>query len=227
MRRCSPNASDLGLANILRWPTERSRNWTRGLVNSARASRGIMAVAAIGSAVRPNLASADLDLIVIRADAEIFVDAAPMEVDLRVYSAADVDAQIGGGNDLLGWAVKFGRALFQRDQYWDELVNSWYDRLPLPSPAISRARAANAYRRLAKVLAFGDADAAQEQAVSYLTHLARAELLEKAVYPASRPELPAQLRATGNFEIAEGLDRFLRNQSPDLMQIHRLLKIPA
>jgi hypothetical protein len=71
----------------------------------------------------------------------------------------------------------------------------------------------------------GDADASQEQAVSYLTHLARAELLDRGIYPASRPELPSQLRAIGSFQTAEWLDGFLQNQSTAIAQIDRLLKV--
>jgi hypothetical protein len=32
----------------------------------------------------------------------------PLEIDLRAYSASEVDVQIGSGHDLLGWAVQFG-----------------------------------------------------------------------------------------------------------------------
>jgi hypothetical protein len=196
-------------------------------IDSARVNRSIVAVVAIGSAVCPNVTSADLDLIVICANTGSLTDRAPLEIDLRDYSAADVDTQIASGNDLLGWGIKFGKALFQRDHYWDRLVNSWRDRLPLPSAAVARNRAASAHRRLAKVMEFGDADASQEQAVSYLTHLVRAELLDRGVYPASRPELPSQLRALGSFQIAEWLDGLLQNKLTEIAQIDRLLKVPA
>ncbi|HXP85693.1 MAG TPA: hypothetical protein VN841_13290 [Bryobacteraceae bacterium] len=186
-----------------------------------------MAVVAIGSAVRPNVASADLDLIVIRADASSLGRTVPLEIDLRSYSAADVDAKIAGGDDLLGWAIKFGKALFQRSHYWDRLVNSWRDRLPLPSAAVARERAASAHKRLVKLLEFGDGDASQEQAVSYFTHLARAELLDRGIYPASRPELPSQLRVIGSFQIAECLDKLLQTKLADIAEIDRLLKVPV
>ncbi len=227
MKHSSRNFRGHPLAEVLRWPTGRSKDWTFRFVNSARANRSIVAVVAVGSAVRPGVSSADLDLIVIRADTGPFGDMAPLEIDLRNYSAADVDAQIASGNDLLVWAIKFGKALFQRNHYWDKLVNSWRDRLPLPSRAVARERAASAHRRLAKVFEFGDADASQEQAVSYLTHLARAELLDRGVYPASRPELPSQLRAVGCYQIAEWLDGFLQNKLTEIAQIDRLPKIPA
>jgi hypothetical protein len=227
MRHNSLNRSGGVHTQVFRWPTERSREWTCKFLSSAPANRSILAVVAIGSAVRPSVLSSDLDVIVISAEAAPLRISPPMEVDLRVYSAALVDGQIASGHDLLGWAIKFGRALFQRDHYWDRMTDSWQDRLPLPSAALARERAANAHQRLVKVMEFGDADAAYEQAVSYLTHLARAELLDRGIYPASRPELVSQLRASGGSQTAEQLDRFLRNEWTEKTRIDQVLKLSA
>jgi hypothetical protein len=227
MKHASGNLRGHAPRQVLRWPTERSRDWTSTFITSARVNRSIEAVVAIGSAVRPHVPSADLDLLVIQADTAFLRERPPLEIDLRDYSAVDVDAQLASGNDLLGSGIKFGKALYQRNHYWDRLVDSWQDRLPLPSSAVARNRAANARRRLAKVLEFGDADASQEQAVSYLTHVARAELLDRGVYPASRPELPAQLRAIDSFQIAGWLDGLLQQPVTQIAEIERLSKIPA
>jgi hypothetical protein len=210
---------------ILRWPTERSRDWVCGFLDWAAADERIVAVVAIGSAVRPNVCSSDLDLIMISTDASVSTGAPPLEIDLRAYSAAQVEPHIGSGHDLLGWAVKYGRVLLQRDHYWDKIANSWQHRLPLPSAALARQRAANAYRRLVEVAESCDTDAVHEQALSYLTHMARAELLDRGVYPASRPELVGQLRAIGGAQIAVWLDRLLRNEVADVSQIDELLKL--
>ncbi len=103
---------------ILHWPTERARRWTCEFLNSAPGIDTILAVIAIGSAVRPNVMSADLDLIVISAGVKPIHISHPMEIDLRVYSAATVDDQLASGHDLLGWrAIKFGKPLFQRDHF--------------------------------------------------------------------------------------------------------------
>jgi hypothetical protein len=214
-------------SQVLRWPTQRSREWVSALLDSARANEGILAVLAIGSAVRPNVCSTDLDLLVVSADAKPLHISPPIEVDLRVYPAAVMDAQLASGHDLLGWAVKFGRALFQRDRYWDGITDSWRHRLPLPSAALARERAAAAQKRLVKVLEFGDTDAAHEQAVSYLTHLARAALLDRGIYPASRPELPSQLRACGRDQIADQIDRLLHDDRAGDKRIDQILKLSA
>ena len=126
---------------------------------------------------------------------------------------------------MLGWAVRFGRILFQRNRFWDKIVQSWHDRLPLPSSKLARDRAAAAYRHATSLLQLGDADAAHEQALSYLTHLARAELLDRGVYPASRPELAEQLRGVGSFRLAERLDRLSHGGSIELSEIDALLKV--
>jgi len=68
---------------------------------------------------------------------------------------------------------------FSTDHDWDRMADSWHHRLPLPSPALARERAARTHERLVRVLEFGDEDAAHEQAVSYLTHLARAQYLSR------------------------------------------------
>jgi len=212
---------------VLRWPTERARKWTCEFLNSAPANDSFLAVIAIGSAVRPNVVSADLDLIVISAEATPLHISPPMEIDLRTYSAATIDAQIASGHDLLGWAIRFGKALFQRDHCWDRIIDAWKERLPLPSAALARERAARAHERLAKVLESGDMDAVHDLAVSYLTHAARAELLERGVYPASRPELASQLRASNGSQIAEQLDRLLQNDRIDKARIDQVLKLTA
>lgn len=221
------NRSSDSPPQVLRWPTERARKWTCEFLNSAPANDGLLAVIAIGSAVRPNVVSTDLDLIVISAEATPLHISPPMEIDLRVYSAATLDAQIAGGHDLLGWAIKFGKALFQRDHCWDRIIDTWKDVLPLPSAALARKRAASAHERLGKVLDLGDTDAGHEQAISYLTQLARAELLERGVYPASRPELASQLRAGSGSQIAEQIDRLLQNDRSDKARIEQVLKLTA
>lgn len=220
-----PNPIEGVSGQVLRWPTRRSKEWTEAFLRSAWSNPNVIAVVAIGSAVRPDVASADLDLVVICRNPDALDETPPMEVDLRAYSGVDVDVQLKGGHDMLGWAVRFGRVLLQRECFWDAVVQSWRHRLPLPSSKLARERAAVAHRHLINLFKLGDADAAHEQALSYLTHLARAELLDREVYPASRPELPEQLRGVGKFRLAESLGRLLQGEETGLSEIDGLLKV--
>ena len=216
------------IPGIRRWPTPRSKTWTLQFLAEATDNDNVIAVVAVGSAVRPAVRSVDLDLVVICKEPPTLHAKPPLEIDLRMYRADQVPQDVAQGNDILGWAVRFGRVLFQRDGYWNAVVESWRDRLPLPSPTVAARRANEALHRLTKVLELGDLDAAEEQAVSYATHLARAQLLKRKVYPASRPELPAQLRQIGAHEAADCLQRLIdptvdhSKQIPLLLETRRL-----
>src|SRR5450759_3796324 len=71
--------------DIRRWPTPRSKAWTLQFLNEAPDNDNIIAVVAVGSAVRPAVASVDLDLVVIcREPANLHVKP-PLEIDLRTY----------------------------------------------------------------------------------------------------------------------------------------------
>ena len=74
------------------------------------------------------------------------------------------------------------------------------------------------------VLDIGDVCAAHEQALTYLTHIARAELLDKKVYPASRPELPKQLRMVGEHGIAYCLEYLLTHEPAATSEIAELIE---
>jgi hypothetical protein len=78
---------------------------------------------------------------------------------------------------------------------------------------------------LVEFLKLGDENAAREQAISYLTHLVRAELLERGIFPASRPELARQLREVDDSELAANLERVLLNESVDLTEIDKLVHL--
>jgi hypothetical protein len=225
---------------ILRWPTKRSKEWTLDLLVRAPGDKNITAIVAVGSTTRPGVPSTDLDLIAICEDRLAFKrrNRATLEIDIRIYRSSDVEDSIERGHDMLGWAVTFGKVLFQRDGYWDGVVRRWRDRLPFPDIDSAYARASDSYRWLSEFHGVGDTDAAYEHALSYLTHLARAALVEREVYPASRPELPGQLREAfaDAPPVAEWLERLLdgqptRQEMDDLIgsRLHeqRLLTAPA
>ncbi len=188
---------------IYRWPSARARKWVIGFLVRARHDSNVLAAVAIGSAVRMGVASDDLDIIVICVDAGAFQERAPIEVDLRAFNAADIDAKVSEGHDLLAWSIVFGRAMYDRDGTWRDLVNRWQTRVPLPDPAVARTRAEAVHKRMDEMREMGDAEAAIELELTYRTHCARAVLAEAGVYPASRPELPAQLRSVDAERLAD------------------------
>ena len=198
---------------FLRWPTRRSKEWLARFLAEASHEPDILAVVAIGSGVRPGVKSNDLDLVVVRTGPPARVDA-PIEVDLRHFQAEEIDLKVQEGNDLLGWAAIFGIPLVDKDRFWTRFVDRHRGRIPMPSAQVARDRAQKAQTHVERLLDTGDEEAAAEQLVSMLTHLARAALVETGTYPASRPELPGQLRARGEHEIADALEQAIFRERP-------------
>src|SRR5438128_93776 len=114
MLNSSLDLSELSVDQVLRWPTERAKKWTCNFLEHAKDDPSFIALVAIGSAVRPSVSSVDFDLLVICENREVLHLSPPIEVDLRVYLAAEVDGKVEGGHDLLVWAVMFGQVLYQR-----------------------------------------------------------------------------------------------------------------
>jgi hypothetical protein len=195
---------------IQRWPTPRAKTWLARFLSVARQDENIAAVIAVGSAIRRSATPpVDLDLVVLARDLKKVKVKPPIEVDLRPYPLGQVDSMIVNGSDLLGWAVTFGKLLVQRDLAWDRILVKWKDRLPLPSAEVAKKRAADALRRFKSMVEVGDEDAALEQTLSYVTHRARSELSKRNVYPASRREIPGQLRQIGSEGLADSLQQLI------------------
>lgn len=195
--------------SVCRWPTMRARHWTFDFLRRAREDGNVVAVIAVGSAVRRDVPSEDLDLLVLCREREMLCERAPIEVDLRAYDADDVDRQVANRGDLLTWAILFGRPLLDRHHTWERIVHRWQAHVPLPDPDAARSRAAATLTRLEEMRKMGDEQAAAELDVSYQTHCSRALLSEAGVYPASRPELSNQLRRVGAVEQARRLTEAL------------------
>ncbi|HEX2205484.1 MAG TPA: hypothetical protein VHG91_19390, partial [Longimicrobium sp.] len=137
----------------------------------------------------------------------------PLDVDVRGYERATVDEEIARGHEVLGWAVRFGVALWERDGFWSTLAERWRGRLPLPSAEAAEERAARAHRFSGELRAAGDEDAAREEWTTALTQRARARLIRAGVFPASRPELPEQLIAIGERGLAAELFDLLERRA--------------
>ena len=197
--------SDPTLAAVRSWPSSRARLWTIDAVTVARQDSAILAIVASGSAVRDVAQSDDLDLVLVYSKVRPSLPRAPIGVDLQQHEADEVPQKLAKGHDFLSWAVRFGRPLFEREEWWSRLRADWIDRLSLPSAAEARKRARRAQQLHEEMQSLGDHDAASENYVSMLTHLARATLSDAGILPRSRPELADQLRRIGEAPLADRL----------------------
>ncbi len=149
--------------------------------------------------------SSDIDLLYIYSGSKPIPKSPPIDVDIRAYQRMKLDALIADGHEMLGWAVRFGRIIHEKDNYWSRFRQKWKNRLPFPSEKEALARAQKAESFFNDIRSIGDEDAADEQFITMLTHLARAYLIRNNIYPASRPELPHQLTSIGENKISAQL----------------------
>lgn len=196
------------------WPSDAARLWATHVIE--RLSGGdacVLAIVFFGSAVRPVPTVGDLDLLVVFEGNEPDLGNVPIDVDVRSYSAEVVPELIEKGHDLLGWAIRYGVLAHERNSYWTELCKEWTPKLPFPSADVAEKRADRAAELLKKLQTIGDEDAVAEQYLSVLTHRARSFLLRKGIFPISRPELSAQLRQSGQTELASQLELALARRA--------------
>ena len=123
--------SDEALGAVRSWPSGRARLWTIDAVTAARQDAGILAIVASGSAVRDVAQSDDLDLVLVYRKPSADLPRPPIGVDLQQHEAAEVPRKLSNGHDFLSWAVRFGRPLFEREQWWSRLQADWINRLAL------------------------------------------------------------------------------------------------
>ena len=184
---------------------DKTRSWLAQLIDHARRDHTVRCVVLFGSVARGVLGRGDLDVLMV-SDLRVDVGRAPIEVDFRWHQTDKIEGEIEGGNDLLGWCVMFGKPIYEVDEYWTRLRAKWEGRVPLPSLTVSQQRERKAAELLKTMEEIGDRDAIAEQSLTLLTHKARSRLIERGVYPRSRPELAEQLRAMGESVLAKELD---------------------
>jgi hypothetical protein len=205
-----PNLADRA---ILAWPTTRSRRWLLSFLERVQRQENVVAVVAVGSTVRMELPPEDLDLVVVCRDRSLFSEKPPIEVDLRSFDLDALGHHLEQGQDLLAWAVRFGKPVYDEAGLWADFVSRWGHRLPLPDVSVARARADAARVQREAMRTAGDTQAAADLHISYLTHLARAALAEAGVFPASRPELRDQLRGIGKSKLGDRLAHALAERT--------------
>lgn len=197
---------------VRRWPSRKAKAWVEAIIPKACSHPSVLAVVAFGAAVRTTRFTADIDLLVIYDHEKPNFEGRPIDVDIRWYERNKAESFIREGQELLGWVVRYGELLCERDGYWTEIREEWVDQMPFPSAEVAEQRVERAWRLYRELSEMGDEDAAQEQGVVALTQQARAKLIRQHVYPASRPELPEQLRAINEVELAKKLEAALRER---------------
>ena len=201
------------LETIDKWPSTRAREWVEDFVQASRQQSDIWTIVIFGSIIRPQVRySVDVDLLVIYESERPNFVLPPLDVDIRSYRQEDIASLISEGHELLCWTIRFGKILYEKDKYWTTLCNKWKDHLPFPSAKIADKRAERAKRLFEDLKVIGDEDAAQEQYITMLTQIGRAYLIRSDTYPASRPELPDQLKSVGEHELASQLEKALQTR---------------
>lgn len=180
----------------------RERKDLRDLLNAAGSSEIVVLV---GSWARgtyiPDVS--DIDVLVI---GEARPRQVPIAVQLVRVSLGELRSRVEAGDDFLQWALRYGRPLKGRRR-WETLRDELLGEAPWPDPRVKMGQAERRSRVARALLDMGDLDAAAEETRYALAHLARAQLLADHVFPLSRPELPGQLRALDQEELAAGLER--------------------
>lgn len=182
---------------------------------------GARAVALTGSTVRRRRTSrSDLDFMVVGRRPDL----SGIGEELDVYAVADerLFDRLRAGDDYIRWTLRFGCVL--QDDGVLALAAREVDRSGRwPSPQRKLEQARRSLRTAGLVLESGDWEAALEQCCAALTTTARWVLLRSRVFPLSRAELPAQLAAIGERELAGALREAI-GAEPSLDQLSAFLR---
>lgn len=191
-----------------------SKKWVSSFLDSVKSNGAIVAVVVLGSVIRERShRRSDFDLLVIYRGKRPVIKA-PLEVDIRFVAADQIEEQILQGQEIVCWGLQFGAALYDPEHLWQRLQKTWAGRVPFPSPEEAHSRAEAALSRGVELLQLGDESAADDLLLSALTQLARERLIKSGVFPASRPELPTQLRELGkDHRLADLLDDAMYGES--------------
>lgn len=181
------------LSVVRRWIGS-SEAWVRQLVTTAPKHSEMVAVVAMGSAVRDRgHRRSDVDLLIVYSGPKPRLRP-PVEVDIRYHAKQEVEELTARGHEVLGWAIKFGIPVYDPTNYWSSVSSIWATRVPLPSAEEAEVRAKKSLATAISMLDAGDEDAANDLLLAALTQFVRTDLIRSGVFPASRPELPVQLR---------------------------------
>lgn len=149
-----------------------------------------------------------------RSDIDIlFITPKPMrrwitspELHLHMETRKSFVKKLESRDDFAAWAIRFGRVLSDKAGWWAD-VSSTPAARKWPDSSEKWHFAARRLRMAIELTSMDDLDAAEEELLTSASHVARALLLERHVFPLSRPELSSQLRELiADSQLAKNLD---------------------
>lgn len=196
------------------------------VVNKLRERNGDeIAIVLIGSVARGcPTEDSDVDLLVIGKERPKPTDGLP-GLHIQTSSESEFGRNLLLGEDFEAWCLRFGVPLYDKG-IWSRLEQ-------LPGASVWpkwQTKVAHGVRRLFMantLLEMGDLDAAAEETVYALGHVARGLLLKAGVFPLSRPELAEQVAGVGYPRLArlhEDLRKQGRSSSSTLKLAQRYVK---
>ena len=123
--------------------------------------------------------------------------------------------------EVICWALNFGIPIYDPNEVWANLSSSWEGRIPMPSQQHAEERSIKNFKLAQDFVDSGDEMAASDLLLAALTQYVRAELIRNGVFPASRPELPNQLREIASSKFADLLDDAMHSEIPTNLLIER------
>ena len=183
----------------------------QAFMESIRGNEEDLSVVLVGSVARHTQSeNSDIDLLVI-SKRPFEALSIPSKVHLMHSTYDDFLKQLEIGEDFEAWSVRLG-VVVHDNGLWSEILNRPESKI---WPAWQK-KVVHGARRLflaSKLIETGDLDAATEEMLYAVGHIARGLLLKAEVFPLSRPELEDQVEALGYPHIAS-IHRDLRT-NPD------------
>ena len=124
---------------------------------------------------------------------------------------AEFEHKLRQGHELAQWTVRYGKFL-SGDREWWAKVRSEVDSYPWPDWHTKLNHFDKRIRLAEKALGDQDELAAEEELLMAASHLARAHLLRRGIFPLSRPELASQLLSIEDNELSDILSSLSRGR---------------
>src|SRR3990172_2899069 len=116
------------LCVVRRWAGN-SESWLTSFMKSLPSIPNVVSVIVMGSAVRERgHRRSDFDLLILYRGKRPSIEA-PLEVDVRAYPIDGIENKLAQGHEIIGWAIKFGAAIYDKDCIWRNLQASWEERV--------------------------------------------------------------------------------------------------